>query len=100
MLKKILWILSGVGLAALSVPVAIVLPAWLKFNRLETTIVDKMDQYYLNITTPGREEYMLAEDEVFEGVGKYSRVGGIVHILNSPQPKAIHRAAHSPPSAI
>ena len=66
MLKKILWMLLGASLLALSVPVAVVLPAWLKFKRLETTIVDKMDQYYLNITTPGREEYLLAKDEVFE----------------------------------
>ncbi|MBI3549989.1 MAG: PBP1A family penicillin-binding protein [Elusimicrobia bacterium] len=39
---------------------------WLRYKRLERSIVAKMDQYYLDITTPDREEYLLADDEIFE----------------------------------
>jgi len=36
------------------------------YHRLENSIVGKMDQYYLNVTTPGREDYLLGDDEVFD----------------------------------
>ncbi len=39
--------------------------AWWRYRELERSIVDKMDAYYLNLTVPGREEYLLAEDESF-----------------------------------
>ncbi len=39
---------------------------WWRYHRLERSMVEKMDAYYLNLTVPGREEYLLAEDEIFE----------------------------------
>src|SRR5581483_765230 len=33
---------------------------------MEPQIVGKMDQYWLNLSEPGREQYLLGEDEVFE----------------------------------
>ncbi len=39
---------------------------WWTYHHLERSIVEKMDQYYLNITTPNREQYLLSGDEVFE----------------------------------
>ncbi len=66
MLRKALLILAAVGLAALCAPAVILLSGWMRFERLERQIVEKMDQYYLTITTPGREEYLLSGDEVFE----------------------------------
>ena len=38
---------------------------WLQFRRLENRIIETLDQHYLNITTPGREAYLLSEDEIF-----------------------------------
>jgi 1A family penicillin-binding protein len=55
--------------AALLAPVVaagMFLYGWWTYHRLERSIVEKMDQYYLNITTPNREEYLLEGDEVFE----------------------------------
>lgn len=45
---------------------SIVLRGWIEYKRMEASIIEKMDQYYLTLTTPGREEYLLADDEVFE----------------------------------
>ena len=42
------------------------LAGWWRYHTLERGIVEKMDQYYLNLTVPGREEYLLEGDEVFE----------------------------------
>ncbi|HAZ07502.1 MAG TPA: hypothetical protein DCZ01_03020 [Elusimicrobia bacterium] len=42
------------------------LAGWWRYHQLEASIVEKMDQYYLNLTVSGREEYMLEGDEVFE----------------------------------
>lgn len=39
---------------------------WWTYRRLERSIVQKMDQYYLTLSSPGREEYLLESDEVFE----------------------------------
>ncbi len=66
MLRKALLLLAAAALAALGAPVVIVISGWMRFERLERQIVEKMDQYYLNITTPGRGEYLLSDDEVFE----------------------------------
>jgi len=44
----------------------VVLSAWWRYHQLESSIIEKMDAYYLNLTIPGREEYLLAEDEAFE----------------------------------
>ncbi|MFI5363726.1 MAG: transglycosylase domain-containing protein [Elusimicrobiota bacterium] len=45
---------------------AMILAGWWRYHVLERSIVEKMDQYYLNLTVPGREEYLLEGDEVFE----------------------------------
>ena len=42
------------------------LSGWLRYHQLEHSIIEKMDAYYLNLTVPGREEYLLSEDEAFE----------------------------------
>jgi penicillin-binding protein 1A len=39
---------------------------WWRYHQFEPTIVERMDAYYLNLTVPGREEYLLGEDETFE----------------------------------
>ncbi|MBI5631751.1 MAG: PBP1A family penicillin-binding protein [Elusimicrobia bacterium] len=36
------------------------------YKNLERSVVQRMDQYYLAITSPGREAYLLGSDEVFE----------------------------------
>ena len=62
-------LLLGVVLAAavaVAVPAAVVFTGWRSYKSMEPSIVDKMDQYWLSLTTPGREEYLLGEDEVFE----------------------------------
>ncbi|MEK7382970.1 MAG: PBP1A family penicillin-binding protein [Elusimicrobiota bacterium] len=53
-------------LCVVCVVAGMVLAGWWRYHRLERSIVEKMDQYYLNLTVPGREEYMLEGDEVFE----------------------------------
>lgn len=56
------------GLAALPAAAAgfLLLSGWLSYRALERDIVGKMDQYYLSLTQPGRAEYLLEDDEVFE----------------------------------
>ncbi len=39
---------------------------WWRYYSHRNDIVAKMDAYYLNLTVPGREEYLLGDDEVFE----------------------------------
>lgn len=56
----------GTALLAAAAPLALFGYGWLTYQRLEKSIVEKMDQYYLNLSTPGREEYLLEDDEVFE----------------------------------
>jgi penicillin-binding protein 1A len=56
---------AGVLLAGGAVA-AMVLSGWWRYRGLEPSIVEKMDQYYLDLTVPGREEYLLGGDEVFE----------------------------------
>ena len=56
---------AGAALVVLTI-IVIVGSGWWTFHRLEKSIVEKMDQYYLTITTPGREEYLLQDDEIFE----------------------------------
>lgn len=64
--------LKRLALAALALAVAgaagaaVVLGlAWRQYRAREHDIVEKMDRYWLNLTTPGREEYLLESDEVF-----------------------------------
>ncbi|MDE2144040.1 MAG: PBP1A family penicillin-binding protein [Elusimicrobia bacterium] len=65
--------LALAGLAALCVAAlaasalaVMILAGWWRYHDNEHKIVEKMDQYYLNLTVPGREEYLLESDEVFE----------------------------------
>lgn len=66
------WLRRGFFAAAAAVFAAgaavggMVLSGWWRYHQLERSIVEKMDAYYLNLTVPGREEYLLAEDEAFE----------------------------------
>ncbi|MFI5350841.1 MAG: transglycosylase domain-containing protein [Elusimicrobiota bacterium] len=60
-----LTILAGGFLAAGAAGV-MVFAGWWRYHTLERSIVEKMDQYYLNLTVPGREQYLLEGDEVFE----------------------------------
>src|SRR3984957_8020324 len=53
-------ILGGVAAAVM------VFAGWWRYHTLERSIVEKMDQYYLNLTVPGREQYLLEGDEVFD----------------------------------
>jgi len=39
---------------------------WWTYKSHESTIVDRMDQFYLTVSAPGREEYFLEDDETFE----------------------------------
>lgn len=39
---------------------------WWLYHSHQASIVGKMDQYYLSLTAPSREEYLLEEDETFE----------------------------------
>ncbi|MFA6319013.1 MAG: transglycosylase domain-containing protein [Elusimicrobiota bacterium] len=61
----VLPLLALLGLAVLP-PLAVFTIAWGSYIRLERSITAKMDQYWLTITNPGREEYLLEADEVFE----------------------------------
>lgn len=68
--RRFLWAAAlaviGGGLLAASVPALVVLRGWLAYRAMEPSIVEKMDQYYLNLTVSGREQYLLGEDEAFE----------------------------------
>jgi 1A family penicillin-binding protein len=63
--RAILLALCGVLLGPV-IAAGMVLHGWWTYSRLERSIIGKMDQYYLNITVPNREEYLLSSDEVFE----------------------------------
>ncbi len=54
------------GLAAAAILGGMVAAGWWRFHKYERTIVERMDQYYRNITVPGRDAYLLEDDEVFE----------------------------------
>ncbi|MEK7233882.1 MAG: PBP1A family penicillin-binding protein [Elusimicrobiota bacterium] len=61
--------LLGATAAVLAAGVAVggmFLSGWWRYHQLEGSIIEKMDSYYLNLTVPGREEYLLSEDEAFE----------------------------------
>jgi 1A family penicillin-binding protein len=64
-MRTLLAVLLAIFLAPL-VAAGMFFYGWWTYHRLERSIVEKMDQYYLNITTPDREEYLLSDDEVFE----------------------------------
>jgi len=58
-------VLAG-GFLAVCAAGTMVLSGWWRYHSRERDIVERMDQYYLNLTVPGREEYLLGDDEVFE----------------------------------
>src|SRR6185312_15680622 len=58
-------VLAG-GFLAVCAAGTMVLSGWWRYHSRERDIVERMDQYYLNLTVPGREEYLLEGDEVFE----------------------------------
>lgn len=64
-MRLLRYLLAGAALLALVPAVLVVKGAW-SYWRLEKSVVGKMDQYWLSITHPGREEYLLEGDEVFE----------------------------------
>ena len=57
---------TGLLLLAPLAALFLFLHGWWNYHRLEKSVVEKMDQYYLNLSMPGREEYLLEGDEVFE----------------------------------
>jgi penicillin-binding protein 1A len=63
--RSALAVLAG-GFFAAAAAGAALFSGWWRYHTLERGIVEKMDQYYLNLTVPGREEYLLEGDEVFE----------------------------------
>ena len=60
--------ISALGAALLGAAAAgaMVFAGWWRYHGNEHAIVEKMDQYYLNLTVPGREQYLLESDETFE----------------------------------
>jgi 1A family penicillin-binding protein len=52
-------LLAGAG------ALAVVGLGWRQYHAHERDIVEKMDRYWLNLTQPGREQYLLESDEVF-----------------------------------
>ncbi|MDX6770789.1 MAG: transglycosylase domain-containing protein [Elusimicrobiota bacterium] len=57
--------LSGLALAGAAALAVLTGRAWSRYRTHERAIVEKMDRYWLNLTVPGREEYLLESDEVF-----------------------------------
>ncbi|MBI4422197.1 MAG: PBP1A family penicillin-binding protein [Elusimicrobia bacterium] len=66
LLRAAVLLALGGLLAAGAAPAALLGWGWLSFKRMERAVVEMMDQYYLNLTVPGREQYLLGDDEVFE----------------------------------
>jgi 1A family penicillin-binding protein len=52
--------------AIVLIPAGVLLHGLWTFKQLESSVTQKMDQYWLTITSPGREEYLLGDDEQFE----------------------------------
>ena len=63
--KRLALTALAVGLLAAGAVGVMVLAGWWRYHSLQRSIVEKMDQYYLNLTVPGREEYLLEGDENF-----------------------------------
>src|SRR5688572_25411744 len=64
-MKTILTVLLAIVLAPIAAA-GIFLYGWWTYFRHERAIVEKMDQYWLSISSPAHEEYLLEEDETFE----------------------------------
>lgn len=65
-IRRALLAAAAVFLAGGAVVGGMFLSGWWRYHQLESSIIEKMDSYYLNLTVPGREEYLLSEDEAFE----------------------------------
>ena len=63
---RLLKVLLVSSLLAALIPAGMLGYAYWTYKSLEKSVIEKMDQYYLTITSPGHEEYLLAGDEVFE----------------------------------
>lgn len=59
------WLLALL-VALVLIPAGMIGYGYWSYSRLERSIIEKMDQYYLTITESGREEYLLGDDEQFE----------------------------------
>ena len=62
----IVGVLSAGLLAALGAVAILVGAGWWRYHSSQSHILQQMDHYYLDLTVPGREEYLLDSDEVFE----------------------------------
>ncbi|HAH05061.1 MAG TPA: hypothetical protein DCM05_00825 [Elusimicrobia bacterium] len=62
------FILLALGvLLALALAVGgLALTVWLRYRSMERSLSEKLDQYWLSIASPGREAYLLSDDELFE----------------------------------
>ena len=65
-MRRLLILSAAAAAAAIFAGLLLLAWAWLGYRRMEPSIVEKMDQYWLNLTESGREQYLLGEDEVFE----------------------------------
>ena len=65
-IRRALLAVAAAGLSLGAVVAAMFLSGWWRYHQLESSIIEKMDAYYLNLTVPGREEYLLSDDEAFE----------------------------------
>ncbi len=65
-IRRVLLAAAAFVFAACAAVGGMFLSGWWRYHQLESSIIEKMDSYYLNLTVPGREEYLLSEDEAFE----------------------------------
>ncbi len=65
MRSRLRWAAAGLFLAAL-LPLAWFAHGWAAYLLNQRSILEKMDQYYMTIVSPGREQYLLENDELFE----------------------------------
>ena len=68
-IRRALLAAAAAGLSLGAVVAAMFLSGWWRYHQLESSIIEKMDAYYLNLTVPGREEYLLSDDEAFVPAG-------------------------------
>lgn len=65
-LRRLALAAAGGVFLACAAAAAMVFAGWWRYRQFEPKIIETMDQYYLDLTVPGREEYLLGGDEVFE----------------------------------
>ncbi len=64
-LRRLVLAALGAGLLAAAAAGGMFLAGYRRYRGLEPQIIEKMDQYYLDLSQPGREQYLLSGDEVF-----------------------------------